>query len=138
MSLLIVNGNIIQEITKDKEWNTRLENAKTDEEKAKIVIEYLQTKGRGEISKYPIYANAFEAGILTKLIWYSEQKEELKGILEQLIRLADEIRKQAGVKVQYLGKGVIRTIDQNGNAFVRKMYPWEIEGDQATKDEKDV
>ena len=78
-----------------------------------------------ELPKYPIYVNAFEIGVLVSMIWRSQNKDALENVFKQLMDLVDRFRKQAGVKVQYLGKGVVKMTDKSGNTVIREMYDWE-------------
>ena len=76
-------------------------------------------------SKYPIYVNAFEAGILTAVISTSDKKEELKEVFRQLLNLHKKFREEAGVKETDLGDNLIRLEDKYGNVIIRKKYEWE-------------
>lgn len=82
-----------------------------------------------KLQKFPIYLNAFEAGILTPVIYQSGQKHYLENVFKQLMEVAKEIRKLAGVTVEYLGDGKVKMIDKDGNTITREMYPWEKSGE---------
>ena len=78
-----------------------------------------------DYSKYPIYVNAFEAGVLTAVISTSDKKEELKEVFRQLLNLHKKFREEAGVKETDLGDDLIRLEDKYGNVIIRKKYEWE-------------
>ena len=61
-------------------------------------------------SKYPIYVNAFEAGVLTAVISTSDKKEELKEVFRQLLNLHRKFREEAGVKETDLGDNLILSL----------------------------
>jgi len=76
-------------------------------------------------SKYPIYVNAFEAGVLTAVISTSDKKEALKEVFRQLIDLHRRFREEAGVKVTDLGGDLVKLEDRYGNIIIRRKYEWE-------------
>ena len=78
-----------------------------------------------ELPKYPIYVNAFEAGVLTAVIWNSDEKETLKSVFNQLLELGKKFREEAGVKATELANGMIKLEDKYGNVIIRKRYEWE-------------
>ena len=81
--------------------------------------------GGGQLEKYPIYVNAFEAGLLTALIFNSDKKDFLKNVFNQLLDLSKKFREAAGVTVTDLGNGYVMLADRYGNAVIRQKYEWE-------------
>ena len=78
-----------------------------------------------ELPKYPIYVNAFEAGVLTAVISRSDKKDALKEVFNQLLQLHKKFREEAGVKVTDLGNNLIKLEDKFGNVIIREKYEWE-------------
>ncbi len=78
-----------------------------------------------EVKKYVLNVNAFEVGVLTAIISESGRKDLLKDVFKQLLDLRNKFREEAGVKVEHLGKGMVKLTDKDGNMIVRKMYEWE-------------
>lgn len=80
--------------------------------------------------KYPIHINAFEAGMLTSMIYdYCQKRPDkalyLQGVFDQLRKLQEEFRKKAGSKIEDLGNNMIRITDGDGDVITRERYPWE-------------
>jgi len=75
--------------------------------------------------KYPIYVDAFEAGVLTAVISTSDKKDALKEVFRQLLDLHRKFREEADVKETDLGGGLIKLEDKYGNVIIRKKYEWE-------------
>jgi len=84
-----------------------------------------KAKRLSELPKYPIYLNAFEAGVLTAVISTSDKKEFLKFVFDQLLELQKKFREKAEVKVTELANGLVKLEDKDGNVIIRNKYEWE-------------
>lgn len=86
---------------------------------------YKKMSESNKLPTFPIQINAFEAGVLIPLIWKSETKDALKSVFKQLEDLSLKFRQEAGVKVEYVGKGKVKLTDRHGDTITREIYPWE-------------
>lgn len=78
-----------------------------------------------ELPTHNIKMNAWEMGLLTKLIWDCEAKDELMGIFNQIIEARQVIRDEDGVTIEKLPDGRIKMVDNQKNVIIRPPYEWE-------------
>ena len=57
------------------------------------------------MSVYTIKVDAFEAGVLTQIIWNSDKRTALKSVLDQLITHQRNFMDEAGVQIEKLPDG---------------------------------
>jgi len=82
-----------------------------------------------KLSIYKIEVNAFQAGALLSMLWRQDiiTKRAMKPLIEQLVKLQQEIREKAGVTTIKLPNGTIKMTSQDGVVIVRTPYEWEKE-----------
>ncbi|GAI26337.1 unnamed protein product [marine sediment metagenome] len=79
---------------------------------------------------YTIKLNPYELGLLHGIIMQLDDrnKQALKGVWQQLVKLKRQFEQEAGVKKEVLPGGMLRITDKDGNVIIRQPYPFETEG----------
>jgi len=78
-----------------------------------------------EQKRFQISLKTLEVGILLNLLWYSPQRQQLMGVINQLRDISDQIRREAGVQIEKLPDGQLKITDAAGNVIIRPPYGWE-------------
>ena len=86
----------------------------------------LKATGYYELELYPLDVNAWEAGVLMKLIMVGQATEVIPRFWRKLLELKKATEAGDGVVKEFLPNDRVRLTDVDGTVITRKRFAWEI------------